>query len=85
MDMDKNEISDGMIENARRHPIVKIIEFNAKGFAKCFAHEERTPSLHRYERGNVGHCFSCAKTFDPISILMLRDGLTFADAIRALQ
>ena len=81
----KNGITDAMIENAKRYPIDKLIAFDSRGYAKCFAHEERTPSLHRYDRGNVAHCFSCGETWDGIGVLVERDGKTFAEAVRALQ
>lgn len=37
------------------------VRFNAKGFAHCPFHDERTPSFHYNARTDRYHCFSCGK------------------------
>lgn len=37
------------------------IRFNAKGFAHCPFHAEKTPSFHYYSKKDRYYCFSCGK------------------------
>lgn len=37
------------------------VHFNAKGFALCPFHPERTPSFHYNQKKDTYHCFSCQK------------------------
>jgi len=80
-----NEITPEMIERARAYAVDKLIEFDARGVAKCFNHEEKTGSLHLHRGRNTAHCFgSCQQNFDSIEILRLRDGKQFHEAVRML-
>jgi len=80
-----NEITPEMIVRAREYKLENLIEFDAKGVAKCFNHEEKTGSLHLNKKQNTARCFgSCQKTFNPLHVLTKRDGMSFPDAVRKL-
>lgn len=81
----KNKITDEMIEKAKGFPFENLLEFNRRGFTKCFAHEERTPSLHLQRRKNKIHCFGCQKSWDTISYVMDSKGVDFKQAILSLN
>jgi len=81
----KGQITPEMIERASQFPIHKLIEFDARGMALCFNHEEKTGSLHLNKKQNTARCFgSCQKTFNPLHVLTKRDGMSFPDAVRKL-
>lgn len=77
-------ITDEQIAIAKEYPIDQLIEFrNGKSTAWC--HDDKTPSLNHHRQANRAHCFPCGKSYNPIDVLMERDGMTFIDAVRALQ
>ncbi len=80
----KNDVTPEMKDRAKAHPVTNLIQFN-KGKALAFCHSDKTPSMTYYAKMNRASCFVCNKTFDPIDILMIRDGMKYHDAIRALQ
>jgi hypothetical protein len=80
----KNDITDEDIESARNYPIENLIAFrNGKSAAWC--HTDKQPSLTHWKKANKARCFPCDKTYDPISVLMERDGYNFIDAVKALR
>ncbi|ABK97851.1 CHC2 zinc finger domain-containing protein [Pelobacter propionicus] len=76
-------ISPEMIDQARQYPITSIIEFSKGRYRCCPFHEDRNPSMALYE--NHVHCFVCNRTWDSISATMALDGVTFREAVLALQ
>lgn len=80
-----NKITQDMIDNAKAYPIGLIIEFNSAGKAEAFCHKDKNPSLSKHPSENYCRCFTCGKSFDPIAVLMERDGMAFHDAVRSLQ
>ena len=76
-------ITPEMIEQARQYPITSIIEFSKGRYRCCPFHEDRNPSMALYE--NHVHCFVCNRTWDSISATMELDGVTFREAVLALQ
>ena len=80
-----NGITDDMVQIARQYPLSSLIEFDRAGFAPCFVHTEKTPSMKHYKDTNKYHCFGCGANGGPIDVLMAREGLTFTDAVRKLQ
>jgi hypothetical protein len=79
----KDDITDEMISRAREHPIDSLIEFiGGKSLAWC--HEDKTPSLTHYKKGNIATCFVCNKHFNPIDVLIERDKMSFISAVRYL-
>jgi hypothetical protein len=81
----KGQITPEMIERASQFPIHELIEFDSRGMALCFNHEEKTGSLHLNKKTNTCHCFGqCGETWNPLHVLKLRDNLSFPDAVRKL-
>lgn len=85
-------IPSWMVEKARQYPISELLGQKPKGEGKavcCPFHQDNTPSAS--VKRNILTCFAgCApkngrKGWDPISLLMERDGLPFRDAVLALQ
>lgn len=80
---DKNFGSD--IERAKAFPIPSIIDF-VKGKAMCPFHNEKTPSLHYYEKTNTTYCFGgCGKSFDAVDIYQKKFNVSFKDAVNELK
>jgi len=77
-------ITDEQIAIAKEYPIEQLIEFR-NGKATAWCHDDRTPSLSHYRKANRAKCWPCDKSYNPIDVLMERDGMTFIDAVRALQ
>lgn len=82
--MSMGEITAEMIEAAKQYPIDKLIEFQG-GKATCFNHKEKTASLVFNPTRNKCHCFGCGGSWDGIDVLMVRDSMNFASAVRSLQ
>jgi len=81
----KGQITPEMIESAVQFPIHELIEFDARGMALCFNHEEKTGSLHLNKKQNTARCFgSCQQTFNPLHVLKIRDGIAFPAAVKQL-
>jgi hypothetical protein len=78
-----DSITDAMIEQARQYPIESLIEFT-KGKARAFCHDDSSPSLSLWNGKNLCRCFPCGKTYNPIDVLIERDGMTFLSAVRYL-
>ena len=76
-------ITPEMIDQARQYPITSIIEFTKGRYRCCPFHEDSNPSMALYE--NHVHCFVCNRTWDSISATMALDGVTFREAVLALQ
>jgi uncharacterized protein YdcH (DUF465 family) len=82
---------DRQIESARNAPILEIVgqdcrlRRSGKSYcARCPLHEERTPSFHVYPESGRFCCFGCGAKGDAIDYLMLRQGISFKDAVVAL-
>ena len=80
----EKRFSDERIEEAKAYPIEQLIEFDRTGKALAWCHTDRTPSLTWYRAGNRARCFPCGKSFNPIQVLMDRDGKTFVEAVKEL-
>lgn len=76
-------ITPEMIDQARQYPVTSIIEFTKGRYRCCPFHEDNNPSMALYE--NHVHCFVCNRTWDSISATMALDGVTFREAVLALQ
>ena len=77
------DITDAMIEQARERDIRSVVDFN-RGKAIAWCHDDKNPSLTYMSRTNRAWCAACGKYFDPIGVLMNRDGMNFASAVRYL-
>ena len=79
----KGGITDNMIEQAREIDIRSVVDFE-RGKALAWCHEDKNPSLTYMSRTNKAWCAACGKYFDPIAVMMERDGTNFPDAVRKL-
>ena len=80
-----HHITDADIEAARNHPIEMLVDFNVRGKAMAWCHEDTVPSLSHWKKGNKARCFVCNQMFDSIGVLTGRDGMSFPDAVRELR
>lgn len=69
---------------AREYPVTALIQFNSNGKSTAFCHDDKNPSLSLNKKSNKAHCFVCGRGFNPIDILMYRDGYTFSNAVHFL-
>ena len=77
-----NSITSAEIEAARAFPIETLLENIHRNRVRCPFHEDLNPSAS-IKRNRV-HCFVCNKTWNPIDLVMERDGLSFINAVRRL-
>lgn len=79
----RKDYGSSNVEKAREYPIARIVRVNARGFAKCPYHEEKSPSMKVYQDG---HCFSfcCGKRSNAIDLYMAVNSCDFKTAIKAL-
>lgn|SRR3990167_941630 len=77
-----SKITPAMIEKAKNHPIENLLEVNKQGFAKCFNHKDKKPSL--YCKNNFAYCFVCQKSWDTIQILVDKNKMSFNQAVKKL-
>ena len=79
------DISEADIAKAKDYPITQLIEFDKFGKALAFCHEDTKPSLSYWAKANNCRCFACGESFDPIAVLMKRDGMSFIEAVKKLR
>jgi hypothetical protein len=77
------KITPLMIEQARQYPITSIIDFPNGRHRCCPFHKDNNPSMALYD--NHVHCFVCNRSWDSISATMELDGVSFREAVLALQ
>jgi hypothetical protein len=68
--------------------VERFIELRPSGFnlsARCPFHTDREPSFVVFPRTNTFHCFGCRAGGDAISFLRLSMGLSFPEALDALE
>lgn len=75
------DISQSDIEKARDVPIDHLLD-SVKGFALCPIHDDHKPSM--YIKNGFGYCFTCNEVVDSIRLLMVRNHLTFKEAVGRL-
>lgn len=78
-------VEEHLVEKAKEVPIETFLKFNRSGKAKCFLHNDKTPSLHLYRRQNKLHCFSCKFHGTVVDVVMKLQGLDFVDAVKYLN
>lgn len=76
-------ITSEVIDQARRYPITSIIDFPNGRHRCCPFHKDNNPSMVLYD--NHVHCFVCNRSWDSISATMELNGVTFREAVLALQ
>lgn len=82
----QDEITDDMIERARRHPIELIIEFK-RGKRRCInpEHEDNNPSMFLGRNTNRAVCPACGASYDSIAAYQLTYGVGFREAVTRLN
>ncbi len=80
----EGEITDDMIETAREHPIGNLIDFSRGNRCKAFCHDSDSDSMVKPRSGNYAWCHVCSSAYGSIDVLMLRDGMSFVDAVKSL-
>jgi len=78
-----NGITSEQIEAARAFPIEDLLENIHRNRVRCPFHDDTNPSASI--KNNKVHCFVCNKTWNPIDLVMQRDGLSFINAVRRLS
>lgn len=78
-------ITDDDIEKAKQYPIEKLIESRKGNRCIAFCHDSDSYSMGINTKSNRLHCFVCNKSFNPIDVLVMRDGYTFIEAVRRLS
>jgi hypothetical protein len=83
------------LDRARAVPVAEVAQRfglsltrtlrNGDAFARCFAHDDRTPSLHLNAKKNAAFCNPCARRWDPIALAMALGGLSFPAAVKELS
>jgi len=78
----KGELTDEDFDRAREYPIEQLVEMKG-GRCIAFCHESDSYSmmLTRYNRLK---CHVCDKSFNPIDVLVERDGYSFIEAVKEL-
>lgn len=60
-------------------------DFNPKRNLVCPFHEDASPSFKVYEDTNSFYCFGCSASGGPVNFVMLKEGLSFKDAVWRLS
>ncbi len=82
---DNSGVSREEIDRARTYPIESLIEVRRDKMARCVSgqHSDNSPSMDT--RNNFCYCYSCGWTGDVITVYQKLYGVTFPEAVRALQ
>lgn len=84
-DPEYHGVEEHLVVRAKEVPIETFLKFGKGGKAKCFLHDDRTPSLHLYRRQNKLHCFSCKFHGTVVDVVMKLQGLDFVEAVKYLN
>lgn len=78
-------ITDDDVQAAREHPVENLMDFGRSGRCRAFCHKSNTESMAHNKRDNKVMCFVCNKSFNPIDVLVERDGYEFIEAVKELK
>lgn len=82
----KKRENAGAIERAKEYPIPAMVKLGANHKALCLWHNEKTPSLHYYEKSNTCYCFGgCGRSFDAIDVYRAIHNCSFTHAVSELN
>lgn len=81
---DSGALTEEQIQRAKNYPIERLLDFKNKK-TTAFCHEDKSPSLTYWKEANKAKCFACNLLFNPVDVLMVRDGQTFRQAVLSLQ
>jgi hypothetical protein len=77
-------ITEDMKNRAKSVPIDTILPFK-NNTTCCIWHDEKTPSLHYYQKSNRVKCFGCGVSGDSIAVAMQVWGVSFIEAVKRLS
>jgi hypothetical protein len=78
------QITDEMVQTARKVPVTAVLSFDAFGKAKAWCHSDNHPSLTFLSRKKLAWCPVCNRYFSALDVLIDRDHYSFIDAVRYL-
>lgn len=81
--LQKGRITPERVEEAKAYPFGNLLII-ARGKAICPFHADKDPSMQFYRHDNHVHCFSCNKSWDTISFVMEKEGISFVQAVDRL-
>jgi len=83
---ERKTFSDDNVTNAKEFLITELLDFDWQGNTRCIFHNEKSASLHYYEKTNTCYCFGgCGKSYDAISIYKQLHNCSFKEAVTALK
>jgi len=77
------------LDEARAVPVTEVarrlgLQLDARGWARCPAHADNSPSLHLNDEKGVAFCNPCGRSWDGIALVMELENLKFPEAVRWL-
>jgi len=79
------DVTESMIASAREYPIEDLFDNIQRGRVIPFCHDSDSFTGQVGGRNNIMYCHKCHKAFNPIDVLVERDGLTFIEAAKRLS
>lgn len=80
----REDYSNDTLKTAKSVPIPRFIKFDGQGNARCIWHNERTGSMHYYEKQNRVKCFGCDKMGDVIDVVQTMYNVNLQGAIEII-
>lgn len=80
----RSEVDNTRLERAKQVPIPHFIQFDNAGTAKCIWHNEKTGSMHYYEKQNRVKCFGCNMLGDVIDVVQQMNNCNLPDALKII-
>ena len=80
----RDDFNNDKLAQAKQVPIPQFIRFNNDNTACCIWHQEKTPSMHYYEKQNRVKCFGCDKLGDVIDVVQQLNQCNLSDAIKII-
>lgn len=88
----KSRVEEEQVIQARESSLMDLVEGSTtlrkagKSYiGLCPFHFEKTPSFHVYPDSNTYHCFGCQANGDVIKYVMIKNQLSFLEAVRLLN
>ncbi len=80
----RDDTDPSVIARAKSVPIPTFIKFNRDNTACCIWHNEKTPSMHYYEKQNRVKCFGCDKLGDVIDVVQQLQRVGLKEAVKII-
>jgi len=82
INIDEIKNATNILDVVKRH--VELKRTGTSWVGLCPFHHEKTPSFHVHPQKQIFKCFGCGESGDAIEFLMLKEGLTFPEAVKAV-